>query len=133
MSFVVNVHYKSDPEDLFWSYSGRLHDCLQDAVEELMFAAKQPHIDKAVVAGGSRKDQPMTEEEILEKAITKSFDAFNDLITVNKNIAHIPAAVSIGAMVYGIVGGLIKFDNISKEEILLILKRVINDIEEDYE
>lgn len=63
MSFVVNVHYKSDPEDLFWSYSGRLHDCLQDAVEELMFVAKQPHIDKAVVAGDSRKDQPVTEED----------------------------------------------------------------------
>ena len=68
MSYIVNVHYKSDPKDLFWQYSGKTHICLQDAVDEMISITKQPHIDKAVVVG-TGKCQPVDRDEPLEDVI----------------------------------------------------------------
>ena len=57
MEYMVIVHYKTDPEDLTWTYSGIRHKSLDEAVKEATEAIKKPHINKAFVSGNNHTDQ----------------------------------------------------------------------------
>ena len=130
MSYVVNVHYKSDPKDLFWQYSGKTHTCLQDAVDELLSAQKQPHIDKAVVSG-SGKVQPVSNKELLEKVISEALDTTENLITVSEKIFNIPVIVAYASNVYASARDIVENRGVKIEDLLSELERVIYHLRED--
>ena len=130
MSYVVNVHYKSDPKDLFWQYSGKTHTCLQDAVDELLSAQKQPHIDKAVVSG-SGKCQPVSNKELLEKVISEALDTTENLITVSEKIFNIPVIVAYASTVYASARDIVENRGVKIEDLLSELERVIYHLRED--
>lgn len=129
MSFVVNVHYKSDPEDLFWQYSGMSHTCLHNAVNELISAQKQPHIDKAIVVG-SGTGQPIDKEEILNRAISDAVSATENVISVCEKLVHVPIITSYGSAIYAISRDLIDHSEVKPDEIIHELERVIRIIKE---
>ena len=129
MSYIVNVHYKSDPEDLFWQYSGISHTCLHDAVNELISAQKQPHIDKAVVAGPCT-GQPVDTEEILNRAISDAVSATENVISVCEKLAHVPIITSYGSAIYATSRDLIDHSEVRPEEIIHELERVIQILKE---
>lgn len=130
MSYIVNVHYKSDPKDLFWQYSGKIHTCLQDAVDELISAQKQPHIDKAVVVG-SGKGQPVSNKELLEKVISEALDTTENLITVSEKIFNIPVIVAYASNVYASARDIVENRDVKIEDLLSELERVIYHLRED--
>lgn len=130
MSFIVNVHYKSDPEDLFWQYSGITHICLHDAVNELISAQKQPHIDKAIVVG-SGTGQPIGNKDLLDKAVADVLIATENLITVNEKIFNIPVTTSYASNVYASTRDIVDNRGVKIEDILAELERVIYHLRED--
>lgn len=131
MSYVVNVHYKTDPKDLFWQYSGKTHTCLQDAVDELISAQKQPHIDKAVVVG-SDKCQPIDKEGIIDRAVADAIVAMENLVTACEKIARVPFITNYGAVVYASACDMIEHNDVKREEILHELEHVTHKIKEDF-
>lgn len=130
MSYVVNVHYKSDPEDLLWQYSGITHNCLHNAVNELISAQKQPHIDKAIVVG-SCKGQPIDNEDLLENAVADMINAINQLMTLNEKILHVPPCVSYASMVYAGFHDIVENSGVKKDDLLHQLEHVIGRLEEE--
>ena len=125
MSYVVNVHYKSDPEDLFWQYSGITHTCLHNAVNELISAQKQPHIDKAIVVG-SGTGQPIDKEEIIDRAVADAIVAMENLVTACEKIAQVPVITNYGAVVYASACDMIGYNEVKGDEIIHELERVIH-------
>lgn len=130
MSYVVNVHYKSDPKDLFWQYSGKTHTCLQDAVDELLSAQKQPHIDKAIVAG-SGKGQPVDSEELIDKAVANMINARNHLITLLEMIQHISPVTAYSSIIYASAFDVVENSGVKKDELLHNLEHVIERLREE--
>lgn len=131
MSYIVNVHYKSDPKDLFWQYSGMSHTCLHNAVNELISAQKQPHIDKAIVAG-SGTGQPIGKEEIMHRAVADLIVAMENLVTACEKIAQVPVITNYGAVVYASSCDMIVHNEVKSEDIIHELEHVIHKIKEDF-
>lgn len=131
MSYVVNVHYKSDPKDLFWQYSRISHSCLQAAVNELISAKKQPHIDEAIVVG-SGKGQPVDNEDLLNEAVANAIDAMENLITASEKIFNIPVITAYASNVYASAHALVENEGVKMEDLLSELERVIYHLREDY-
>lgn len=130
MSYIVNVHYKTDPEDLFWQYSGMTHTCLHNAVNELISAQKQPHIDKAIVAG-SGTGQPIDKQEIVDRAVADAIVAMENLVTACEKIALVPVVTNYGAVVYASGCDMIEHNEVKGEQIIHELEHVIHKLKED--
>ena len=127
MSYIFNVHYKSDPADLIWQYSGMLHTCLHDAVNEMISAQKQPHIDKAYVVGsGSR----IGEGDLLIRSIGDVIIATENLVTFCEKIAHVPIVTNYGSVVFASACDMIEQHEVKREEIIHELENVIRMIKE---
>ena len=131
MSYVVNVHYKSDPQDLLWQYSGKTHTCLQDAVDELISARKQPHIDNAIVVG-SGKGQPVDNEDLLNEAVANAIDAKENLISISEKIFNIPVITAYASNVYASAYDLVENKGVKMGDLLSELESVINHLREVY-
>lgn len=130
MSYIVNVHYKSDPKDLFWQYSGKTHTCLQDAVDELISITKQPHIDKAIVAG-SGTGQPVDSEDLIDKAVANMINARNELITLLTKIQHISTVTAYSSIIYASAFDVVENSGVDMDEVVHNLEHVVERLREE--
>lgn len=129
MEYILNVHYKTDPEDLIWPYSGIHYKSLDEAVEEATEAMKKPHINKAFVTGIEHSDQgePKRTSD-LDKAIEECIDSVDKLIQATSTIDEIPSFISLGSVFCTVLDDYIRQKRITVDEAVLTLVGCISSI-----
>ena len=118
MEYIVKVHYKTDPADLIWSYSGKRHANLGEATEEAVEAMKKPHINKAFVTGIGHTDrkEPESTSEV-DKAIKGCFDSLDKLIKATNTLDNkMPVCMSMGAVFCTVLDDYIREKRMTVEE-----------------
>lgn len=129
MEYIVKVHYKTDPEDLIWSYSGKRHTNLGEATEEAVEAMKKPHINKAFVTGighADRKEPESTSE--IDKALEECIDSVDKLIQATNTLDRMPVSISLGAVFCTVLDDYIREKRMSTEEAVVTLEGCISSI-----
>lgn len=126
MEYIVKVHYKTDPEDLIWSYSGKRHTNLGEATEEATEAMKKPHINKAFVTGIGHTDQrePESTSE-MDKAIEECIDSVDKLIQATNIIDKMPVCITIGSVFCTVLDDYIREKRMTVEEAVVTLQGAI--------
>ena len=129
MEYIVKVHYKTDPADLIWSYSGKRHTNLGEATEEAAEAMKKPHINKAFVTGighTDRKEPESTSE--MDKAIEECIDSVDKLIQATNILDRMPVCISLGAVFCTVLDDYIREKRMTVEEAVVTLHGAIQSI-----
>ena len=129
MEYIVKVHYKTDPADLIWSYSGKRHTNLGEATEEAVEAMKKPHINKAFVTGighTDRKEPESTSE--MDKAIEECIDSVDKLIQATNTIDKMPVCITMGAVFATVLDDYIREKRMTVEEAVVTLHGAIQSI-----
>lgn len=130
MEYIVKVHYKTDPEDLIWSYSGKRHASIEGAKREASEAEKKPIIDMAFITATDcgYMEGPEIRSD-MDKAILKCIDSVDTLFQVLSNEEEgIPASISIGAVFCTILDDCISQKRMSVEEAVVTLQGAIQSI-----
>lgn len=126
MEYIVKVHYKTDPADLIWSYSGKRHANLGEATEEAVEAMKKPHINKAFVTGIGHTDrkEPESTSEV-DKAIEECIDSVDKLIKACNALDTLPYCMSLGAVFCTVLDDCIRDKKMTVEEAVVTLQGAI--------
>lgn len=126
MEYIVKVHYKTDPEDLIWSYSGKRHTTLGEATKEVMEAMEKPHINKAFVTGIGHTDQREPESTVeMDKAIEECIDSVDKLIQSTNTIDKMPVCITLGSVFCTVLDDYIREKRMTVEEAVLTLDAAI--------
>ena len=129
MEYIVKVHYKTDPDDLIWSYSDKRHNNLGEATEEAVEAMKKPHINKAFVTGIGNTDrkEPESASEV-DKAIEDCIDSVDKLIRATNTLDRMPVCMSLGAVFCTVLDDYIREKRMTIEEAVVTLEAGIQSI-----
>lgn len=128
MEYVVKVHYKSDPVDLIWTYSGTRYNSLDEAVKEASKAIEKPHINKVFISGTGTPDQREPENTDLDKAIEECIDSVEKLIQATNTIGEMPSFISLGSVFCTVLDDYIRQKRLTVEEAVLTLEGTISSI-----
>ena len=126
MEYVVKVHYKTDPKDLTWTYSGKHHVDLREAEKEAHEAMGKPHIDNAIIIEFSPDDP----ERAISKAIEECIESIDKLIHATNIIDEMPVDVSIVAVFCTVLDDYISQKRLTVEEAVRVLDAGIKAIRE---